>query len=55
MFFYGLLSGIGGIACNVAIKKVYMNFLLLPKPVIIIGRIGLFALPFGLLYPKMNK
>jgi hypothetical protein len=55
MFFYGLLSCVGGIACNVAIKRVYMKFLLWPKPIIFVGRICLFALPFGLLSGKINE
>jgi len=53
LFFYLLLSGVGGVVCNVAIKKVYLNFLLLPKPFILLGRIVLFALPFGVLWGKM--
>jgi hypothetical protein len=54
MFFYGLMSCIGGVIFNVQIKRVYMKFLLWPKPLIFLGRICLFALPFGLLSGKIN-
>lgn len=48
------LGGIvAGSICNILIKKVYIKFLAFPIYVRLPVRVGLFALPFGLLYGKL--
>lgn len=49
------MSSIGGILCNVAIKKLYINFLRWPKPLVILGRASLFFIPFVFFYSKINE
>lgn len=46
---------VAGSMINILIKKVYINFLALPIYVRLPARLGLFALPFGLLYGKLSE
>lgn len=43
-----------GSILNILVKKVYIKFLAFPIFVGIPLRIGIYALPFGLLYGKLN-
>jgi hypothetical protein len=45
---------VAGSLCNILIKKVYIKFLAFPAYTRLPLRLGLFALPFGLLYGKLN-
>ena len=49
---------IGGVAAgsflNIMVKNVYIKFLAFPTYVRIPLRLGIFAIPFGLLYGKLN-
>ena len=51
---YLVFGTVGGITANVQIKRLSMKFLRLPGFVRLPMRLGIFALPFGLLYPKIS-
>lgn len=46
---------VAGVALNLLIKKVYIKFLAFPVYTRIPLRLGIFAIPFGLLYGKINE
>jgi hypothetical protein len=45
---------VAGSVLNILVKKVYIKFLAFPVFVRIPIRLGIFAIPFGLLYGKLN-
>ena len=47
-------GSIAGIVANVQVKRISLKFLTLPAYVRFPARLGIFALPFGLMYPKMS-
>jgi len=49
------LGALAGIILNVQIKRVNMNFLKLPFFVRLPIRLAIFALPFGLLFPRIKE
>ena len=46
---------VAGSVLNILVKKVYIKFLAFPVFVRIPLRLGIFGIPFGLLYGKLNE